>query len=135
MISDSKNYIRDVTEWVDEIEDVDAFLEQLFLINEQSLETSPSLDTFCMSLSINTTESLISAKDDSLYADVFRKIENCSSSPILESKMNIPESIFNISLFEKIEDAQNAASCNGPGASCHSSVIASRRSCRLSCHC
>ena len=75
MISDSKNYIRDVTEWVDEIEDVDAFLEQLFLINEQSLETSPSLDTFCMSLSINTTESLISAKDDSLYADVFRKIE------------------------------------------------------------
>ena len=104
MISDSKNYIRDVTEWVDEIEDVDAFLEQLFLINEQRLETSPSLDTFCMSLSINTTESLISAKDDGLYADVFRKIENCSSSPILESKMNIPESIFNISLFEKIEE-------------------------------
>ena len=43
--------------WViDDGEDVDAFLEQLFLVNEQSLSISPSLDTFCMSLSINTTE-------------------------------------------------------------------------------
>ena len=46
MISDSKNYIENVTEWIDEIEDIDAFLEQLFLVNEQSLASSPSLDTF-----------------------------------------------------------------------------------------
>jgi hypothetical protein len=105
MISDSKNYIENVTEWIDEIEDIDAFLEQLFLVNEQSLASSPSLDTFCMSLSINTTDNLISSKEESLYGDIFRRIERCSSKvTILESQMNIPESIFNISLFEKIEE-------------------------------
>ena len=103
MISDSKNYIENVTEWIDEIEDIDAFLEQLFLVNEQSLASSPSLDTFCMSLSINTTDNLISSKEESLYGDIFRRIERCSSKvTILESQMNIPESVFNISLFESL---------------------------------
>ena len=101
MISDSKNYIENVTEWIDEIEDIDAFLEQLFLVNEQSLASSPSLDTFCMSLSINTTDNLISSKEESLYGDIFRRIERCSSK--------VTESIFNISLFEKIEE--DAFSC------------------------
>ena len=63
MISDSKNYIENVTEWIDEIEDIDAFLEQLFLVNEQSLARSPSLVTFCMRLAVNTADNLLSFKD------------------------------------------------------------------------
>ena len=79
MISDSKNYIENVTEWIDEIEDIDAFLEQLFLVNEQSFSKFTFFRYFCMSLSINTTDNLISSKEESLYGDIFRRIERCSS--------------------------------------------------------
>lgn len=105
MISNSKGYVEGVTEWIDEIEDVDAFLDQLFSVNEESLKTSPSLDTFCMSFSMNTTESLISNRDENEYVDIFKRIEECSFMPtILESRMHIPENIFNLSFFEKDDE-------------------------------
>ena len=39
--------------WFDAIDDIDDFLEQLVTINEQSLETSPSLKDFCQTIYVS----------------------------------------------------------------------------------
>ena len=41
--------------WIDEIDDIDSFLEELIEVNEKCT-SSPSLEEFCASFSLNTTE-------------------------------------------------------------------------------
>lgn len=44
------NYIHNSDNWIDDIDDVDKFLDQIIAINEKSIDNSPSLDEFCQTL-------------------------------------------------------------------------------------
>lgn len=60
MASYSDDCIQTAQSWIDEIDDIDAFLDQLIEVNE-SCTSSPSLDAFCTSFSLDTTENLINS--------------------------------------------------------------------------
>lgn len=60
MASYSNECIKNAQSWIDEIDDIDAFLDQLIEVNE-NCTSAPSLDAFCSSFALDTTENLISS--------------------------------------------------------------------------
>ena len=77
MSSYSNDCIQNAQAWIDEIDDIDQFLA-----------SSPSLDAFCASFSLNTTESLISS---AMELSSFSRINSVPSEYLATmSTMSIP---------------------------------------------
>ncbi|QNX00306.1 hypothetical protein IC797_20845 (plasmid) [Acinetobacter seifertii] len=87
MSSYSNDCIQNAQAWIDEIDDIDQFLDQLIEVNE-NCASSPSLDAFCASFSLNTTESLISS---AMELSSFSRINSVPSEYLATmSTMSIP---------------------------------------------
>lgn len=66
-----------MSDWIDEIDDIDAFLDQLIEVNE-NCTSAPSLDAFCSSFALDTA--------NGMYDDIYKKFldwnafgEECTS--------------------------------------------------------
>ena len=69
MASYSKDCIQTAKAWINEIDDIDSFLEELIEVNEKCT-SSPSLEEFCASFSLNTTENLIGSPIEMLLPTI-----------------------------------------------------------------
>lgn len=88
MASYSNECIKNAQSWIDEIDDIDAFLDQLIEVNE-NCTSAPSLDAFCSSFALDTTENLISsAIEPALLSELDTISVECLSNM---SKMSIPK--------------------------------------------
>lgn len=95
MASYSKDCIQTAKAWINEIDDIDSFLEELIEVNEKCT-SSPSLEEFCASFSLNTTESLIGSPIEMLLPTIDVPIEPSST-------MSIPNDISKILISLSIE--------------------------------
>ncbi|MFW2067993.1 hypothetical protein ACG9ZB_16125 [Acinetobacter johnsonii] len=95
MASYSKDCIETAKAWINEIDDIDSFLEELIEVNEKCT-SSPSLEEFCASFSLNTTESLIGSPIEMLLPTIDVPIEPLST-------MSIPNDISKILISLSIE--------------------------------
>ena len=95
MASYSKDCIQTAKAWIDEIDDIDSFLEELIEVNEKCT-SSPSLEEFCASFSLNTTENLIGSPIEMLLPTIDVPIEPSST-------MSIPNDISKILISLSIE--------------------------------
>ena len=95
MASDSKDCIQAAKAWINEIDDIDSFLEELIEVNEKCT-SSPSLEEFCASFSLNTTENLIGSPIEMLLPTIDVPIEPSST-------MSIPNDISKILISLSIE--------------------------------
>lgn len=106
MTSYSNECIQNAQSWIDEIDDIDAFLDQLIEINENCASTV-SLDAFCASFSLDTTEHLISSEIEStLFSEM-----NAISFEFLSkmSKMSIPDDLSKVLIPLSLErDQENS---------------------------
>ncbi|MDH2528316.1 hypothetical protein QDR63_18835 [Acinetobacter baumannii] len=90
MASYSNECIQNAQSWIDEIDDIDAFLDQLIEVNE-NCTSAPSLDAFCSSFALDTTENLISsAIESTLLSELDTISVECLSNM---SKMSIPKDL------------------------------------------
>lgn len=87
MSSYSNDCIKNAQAWIDEIDDLDQFLDQLLEVNE-SCTSSPSLDAFCASFSLHTTERLISSAEEVLSLGIINSVP--SEYLATMSTMSIP---------------------------------------------
>lgn len=105
MASYSNDCIQTAKSWIDEIDDIDNFLDQLIEVNE-NCTNSPSLDAFCASFALNVTESLINSKAEST---LFSKMNTVSSEFLTTmSNMSIPNDLSKLLISlstEKTEDS------------------------------
>ena len=95
MASYSKDCIETAKAWINEIDDIDSFLEELIEVNEKCT-SSPSLEEFCASFSLNTTENLIGSPIEMLLPTIDVPIEPSST-------MSIPNDISKILISLSIE--------------------------------
>ena len=95
MASYSKDCIQTAKAWINEIDDIDSFLEELIEVNEKCT-SSPSLEEFCASFSLNTTENLIGSPIEMLLPTIDVPIEPLST-------MSIPNDISKILISLSIE--------------------------------
>ena len=95
MASYSKDCIQTAKAWINEIDDIDSFLEELIKVNEKCT-SSPSLEEFCASFSLNTTENLIGSPIEMLLPTIDVPIEPSST-------MSIPNDISKILISLSIE--------------------------------
>ena len=95
MASYSKDCIQAAKAWINEIDDIDSFLEELIEVNEKCT-SSPSLEEFCASFSLNTTENLIGSPIEMLLPTIDVPIEPSST-------MSIPNDISKILISLSIE--------------------------------
>lgn len=95
MASYSKDCIQTAKAWINEIDDIDSFLEELIEVNEKCT-SSPSLEEFCASFSLNTTENLIGSPIEMLLPTIDVPIEPSST-------MSIPSDISKILISLSIE--------------------------------
>ena len=95
MASYSKDCIQTAKAWINEIDDIDSFLEELIEVNEK-FTSSPSLEEFCASFSLNTTENLIGSPIEMLLPTIDVPIEPSST-------MSIPNDISKILISLSIE--------------------------------
>ena len=95
MASYSKDCIQTAKAWINEIDDIDSFLEELIEVNEKCT-SSPSLEEFCASFSLNTTENLIGSPIEMLLPTIDVPIEPSST-------MSIPNDISKILISLSIE--------------------------------
>ena len=95
MASYSKDCIQTAKAWINEIDDIDSFLEELNEVNEKCT-SSPSLEEFCASFSLNTTENLIGSPIEMLLPTIDVPIEPSST-------MSIPNDISKILISLSIE--------------------------------
>lgn len=95
MASYSKDCIETAKAWINEIDDIDSFLEELIEVNEKCT-SSPSLEEFCASFSLNTTENLIGSPIEMLLPTIDVPIEPLST-------MSIPNDISKILISLSIE--------------------------------
>ena len=95
MASYSKDCIQTEKAWINEIDDIDSFLEELIEVNEKCT-SSPSLEEFCASFSLNTTENLIGSPIEMLLPTIDVPIEPSST-------MSIPNDISKILISLSIE--------------------------------
>ena len=95
MASYSKDCIQTAKAWINEIDDIDSFLEELIEVNEKCI-SSPSLEEFCASFSLNTTENLIGSPIEMLLPTIDVPIEPLST-------MSIPNDISKILISLSIE--------------------------------
>ena len=90
MSSYSNDCIENAQAWIDEIDDLDQFLDQLLEVNE-NCTSSPSLDAFCASFSLNTTERLISPAEEIFSLGIMNSVP--SEYLATMSTMSIPNGI------------------------------------------
>ena len=95
MASYSKDCIQTAKAWINEIDDIDSFLEELIEVNEKCT-SSQSLEEFCASFSLNTTENLIGSPIEMLLPTIDVPIEPSST-------MSIPNDISKILISLSIE--------------------------------
>ena len=95
MASYSKDCIQTAKAWINEIDDIDSFLEELIEVNEKCT-SSPSLEEFCASFSLNTTENLLGSPIEMLLPTIDVPIEPSST-------MSIPNDISKILISLSIE--------------------------------
>ena len=95
MASYSKDCIQTAKAWINEIDDIASFLEELIEVNEKCT-SSPSLEEFCASFSLNTTENLIGSPIEMLLPTIDVPIEPSST-------MSIPNDISKILISLSIE--------------------------------
>ena len=95
MASYSKDCIQTAKAWINEIDDIDSFLEELIEVNEKCT-SAPSLEEFCASFSLNTTENLIGSPIEMLLPTIDVPIEPSST-------MSIPNDISKILISLSIE--------------------------------
>lgn len=93
MTSYSNDCIQNAQSWIDEIDDIDAFLDQLIEVNESCASTL-SLDAFCANFSLDTTENLI---DSTIESTLFSKMNAISIEYLSNmSKMSVPKDLSNV---------------------------------------